>query len=294
VRSAAIVALSGATSPDVAAVLADALGRDVVPPASRLAVLRQLVPSSDARIIRPLLEVLPLTRDDRERTAVLSALEAVARKLTVADHWFGEWRPPDVREDDFPGIRHLRRRLADPAENHTLRLFLAQALPRLGNSNVAPALWMALGSDHSDLRNAAAGGLMRLRQDGRGTDLIDVVLPEIVKEPRVVPSMVFELYRSDPRGVRRRLARVLRSEWFVFDQIAVAWVAAATGDPAFRDELARQVTSEHRDLRLAGLAGLGRLADPVTRPVIERALVDPDFAVRDFAAQALAAAPAPP
>jgi hypothetical protein len=164
-------------------------------------------------------------------------------------------------------------------------------LPRLGDASVAPALWMALGSDHSDLHDVAAGGLMRLRQDGRGIYLIDVVLPQIVKEPRVVPSMVFELYRSDPRGVRRRLMRVLRSEGFVFDKIAVAWVAAATGDPAFRDELARQVTSEHRELRLAGLAGLGRLADPTTRPVIEAALGDPDFTVRDFAARALAALP---
>jgi len=105
---------------------------------------------------------------------------------------------------------------------------------------------------------------------------------------------VFELYWRNPPAVRRRLLRILHGREFVFDRIAVAWIAAATGDPAFRDELVRQVTSEHRDLRLAGLAGLGRLADPVTRPVIERALADSDFAVRDFAARALAAAPATP
>jgi HEAT repeat protein len=50
--------------------------------------------------------------------------------------------------------------------------------------------------------------------------------------------------------------------------------------------------------RLAALAvfagGLGRLADPTTRPLIERALADPDFMVRDFAARALAALPTAP
>jgi HEAT repeat protein len=291
VRDAAVVALNGAASADVAAALADALRREMVPPTSRIAAFRRLVAIGDARIIRPLLEILPATTDDRERNAVLGGLEVVARKLVISDHWFGEWRPPDVRAADLPALRRLRRRLADPSEDHTFRMFLAQLLPRIGHANLAPALWAALGSEAVDLRLVAAAGLMRLGQDGRSIALADVVLPQIVRAPRVVPSMVFEMYRRDPPAMRRRFLRILRHEGFVFDRIAVAWVVAATGDPAFRDALVRQVGSDSRELRLAGLAGLGRLADPTTRPAIEAGLQDPDFMVRDFAARALAALP---
>jgi hypothetical protein len=296
VRNAAVAALSGASRGDVAAALADAFQRKVIPPESRLAVLRRLWATGDTRIVRPLLEVLPVTTDVHEQNNMLGALDATARKLNISDHWFGDWRPPDLRPEDFPRLHRLRRQLADPAEDHTLRHFLGHALPRLGRARVAPALWIALGSSHGDLRYAAALGLMRLGQDGRGIDLIDVMLPQIGTESRLVPSMIFEMYRRDPSEVRRRLVRILRLEAdaHVFDKIAVGWVAAATGDPAFRDELVRLVGSRHRELRLAGLTGLERLADPSTRRVAEAALTDPDFAVRDFAARAVATIPAAP
>jgi HEAT repeat protein len=290
-RTAGVSALANARNPDVAVVLAEAFARDVIPPSSRLAALRRLVATGDARIIRPLLEVLPRITDDRERFTIYIGLEVVVRKLAIADRWFGEWRPPDVRVGDIVDLRALRQRLADPLENPTFRSFLAQLLPRLGVANVAPALWIALGSGDVDLRIAAADGLLRLGQDRHGIDLVDIVMPQIVRASRSAPSLIFEMYRRNPEHVRRRLVRTLRRQGYVYDRIAVAWVAAATGDPALRTELERLVRAESRELRLAGLAGLGRIADPTTRRTITAALGDPDFLVRDFAARALAALP---
>ncbi len=293
VRDAAVTALTAATSPDVAAALAAALRRDVVPPESRLAALRRLVVSGDTRIVRPLLEMLPAAADDRERKTMLSGLQVVAHKLALSDDWLGSWRPRDVTDEDFPDLDVLRRRLADPTEDPTFRSFLVQTLPRLGHEDLVPALWMAFGDDDLDFRVAAAKGLVRLGQDHHGLELIDLILPMIARAPRTAPSLVFEMQRRDPASVDARLLAVLRTDGFVYDRISVGWVAAATGDPVFRDELVRAMDGDCRELKLAALAGLGRLADPTTRPAIAHALADPDFTVRDFAARALAALPAP-
>ena len=69
-------------------------------------------------------------------------------------------------------------------------------------------------------------------------------------------------------------------------------VSHLTGEPSaapFVDMLKSPV----RQLRLAALAGLERIADPHTRRAVEWATVDPDYEVREFADRALRALPRP-
>lgn len=290
VRAAAIEALAGATDEDVAAALVGAMRRGKVPTGWRLAVLRRAWAFGDVRVIRPLIELLPRVANERERSAVLGALEAIGNKLAISDYWFGEAPEFDRNIAGLPGRSAMwRRRLANTNEDMRLRLLLAHLLPRFGGGAVKPALYAALESGSAELRTAAAAGLLRLGADG-GIDLLEALLPLMVLEPTYAPSLILTLYRLDPALVRRPLLELLEGP-SPFEQIATAWILAAAADPHFRAPLVKALASPHRTLRMAALAALERIADPRTRPAIVRAAGDPDYEVREFAVRALAALP---
>jgi HEAT repeat protein len=296
IRAAALAALESATDEDVALVLATAFQRGKVPHGRRLAVLRRIWSFADARVSRPLIEVVPRLVDGRERAAALGALEAIGEKLAIRDYWFGEAPDLDHSLRELCARRLWRRRLASADEDTRLRMFLARVLPRLDGGTVAPALRETMQSDWLDLRIAAAAGLLRLgdrarldRLDAR-LDLLDVLVPLMVHKTMYVPSLILKLYRYDPGTVRRRLAQVLEGP-FPLDQEAAAWIVAATADPHFRAPLVRALASPDRMLRMAALFGLERIADPRTRRAIARETLDSDYEVREFAVRALAALP---
>jgi len=291
IRAAAIRALANVTDSDVAVPLASALANDTVPRSLRKTVLRRIWAVGDVQAIEPLIEVLGQTVSQEERGTILGILDTLTYKLAISDYWFGEAPAFATTMRRLPHHRRWRRRLASPNEDMRLRLFLARLLPRLDDGALAPALYVALGSESPDLRGAAAAGLIRMRVRDRGLRLLETLLPLIPRDPTFAPSLLLELYHRDPERARRPLAETLENDLFPLDQIGVAWVVSATGDRRFRVPLINLLTSPIQELRLAALTGLERIGDPRTRPAIERALDDPEFLVRDFAERALAALP---
>jgi HEAT repeat protein len=116
------------------------------------------------------------------------------------------------------------------------------------------------------------------------------MLPLVARDSTSVSDLILALYRDDPPVARRPLAEALGAD-YPLDQIAVAWIAGATGDPRFRRPLLALLDSPIKVLRLAAIAGLERIADPRTRPALVHASRDPDYEVRDFAERALRALP---
>jgi hypothetical protein len=217
---------------------------------------------------------------------VLGILDTVARKTAISDYWLGD--PPrfDPSLAGLAGRRAWRERLGDHAEDMRLRLFLARILPRLGRS-AEPALMTALGSDSADLRIAAAAGLILLDTAGMRATLLSTLLPLAGRDPVFVPALLLALYHQDPAAARRPFSQALAGP-LTPHQIAIAWLVSATGDRRFRGPLLRLLHSSFPVLRLAALTGLQNIGDPRTLPAIRRAQADPDWAVREFAARALA------
>jgi HEAT repeat protein len=287
VREAAVRALAEAGDPGASVPLADALVRGAVPDHQRLLVLRRLWASGDVRVLPPLLELLAVTTDLREYGTIVGTLEAIGGKLAIADYWFGSDPEFQTAVPPLSDLPRWRRRLANPEDDHRLRVFLARVLPRIGDRGAVGALQVALGSAAPDLRSAAADGLLRLGADIPGLDLLDLLLPLAARD-LFVPSLLLTLYERDPAAARARFAEDVVLDGYL-NQVELAWVVSATGDAYFRDALERLLASPVRQLRVAALAGLERIADPRARPAIERAAGDPDFEVRELAARALAA-----
>ncbi len=287
IRGAALQALAGAVDPGVAVPLARALLQGAVPASMRLGALRRISASADGRVIRPLLEMLPDLIDLRERQLVLSALDGIASKLAISDYWLGDRRGFRLSPLDVPGRRKWRAMLADSGEDARVRFFLAWVLPRLGDQRSIPALYVTLGSNWPVLVSAAVQGLVRLHADPR-FDLLDRLLTYVGSEPTFAPSIALEMYHRDKAATRRTLRAALETGPLL-DQAPIAWLMAATGDRHFRGDYLRLLHIPIRELRLAALAGLTRIADPRTRAAIEPATVDPDFAIREFAERASAA-----
>lgn len=302
VRRAAVWALASAVgNADVASAYAQALADERVAADQRTMVLRRIWAFSDARVIAPILAILldPAYADEHELARGI--LETLGTKLAIRDHWF-RGLPPDGHQVDYDAVlpeeavrilrdRRWRMRLADPDEDDRVRIFLARVLPRLGDREAIPALLAALGGSATALRVAAASGLLRLAPDDRDVDLLARVLPLVAREPTFAPDLVLALYRKDPQAARRPLADTMAAATYGYDQIAVAWIVSATGDPQFQALFVQLVDSPVRQLRLAAVAGLDRIGDPRARPALIRASRDPDYEVREFAERALRALP---
>lgn len=287
VREAAIVALGSVTDRAIALPFAEALLDGRVPTRLRLAVLRRVLAAGDAGVAGEVTELLSAAPDMREYATVLLTLDTLGLKLALRDYWFGATRPIELPPGPLHDVARWEPRLLNSGEEKTLRMFLTRVLSRIDPGALAPTLCRLLAAHVPvELRVAAAEGLLRLSPADRPCDPFDTLLAVANLEPVFAPSLVLQRYREDVVAAGPRLQRALEDETL---DAELVWVAAATGDARFRDAFVRRLVDSRREVRLAALTGIERLADPAVAAELRAvAANDVDHEVRATAVRALA------
>ncbi len=212
----------------------------------------------DERALPPLVEIVAQDRASErpptpspEGELAMSALYFIVDKAVLADYWFVP--PPLARRravaEGELDATVMNAWLRDRNADLRLRIAAAWAAAWRNDREAVPYLLVMLGSSELEAAKAAAYALVRM---GHLEATIDSLVALMYWDDLRVPSLVLDLYRHDPERVRPAVAAALRhGNWKT--QVALTWVAAASGDLALLPVLA--------DVRDASEPGLKRAAE---------------------------------
>jgi HEAT repeat protein len=159
------------------------------------------------------------------------------------------------------------------------RYVAAWALGEIGDPRAIPVLVRAMGSDDVEVRKYATRSLIKFGR--KATDALLEALSDNSPEVRHYAVRALGEIR-DPRSVEPILALGDRVDGEVY-----LWALGRLGDRRGYELIAASVADPGRDVRLTAIQALRDLGDERAVPLLEEALDDEEWMIREWAARGL-------